>query len=140
MVDLFFPTVSKKAIREVVKVLKSKWIGQGDKIEEFEKAFCEKIGQKYCVAVNSCTSALHLAYILAGINKGDEVISPVLTCTATHHPLKLLGAKIVFADIRKDDLCIDAEDVSNKITPKTKAIVVVHLGGYKAKIDRKSVV
>jgi len=85
---------------------------------------------------NSGTAALHLAYILAGIKKGDEVISTVLTCTATHHPLLWMKAKIRFADIEPDTLNIDPKDVNKKITKKTKAIIVTHLGGLIANVSR----
>jgi len=133
-VPLFYPYITPKIINAAIKVLNTKEIGQGKKIEEFEEKFGRFIGQKYCVAVSSGTAALHLAYILTGIKSGDEVISPVLTCTATHHPLKQMGAEIIFADIKKNNLTIDEADVEKKITPKTKAIVAVHLGGYPANI------
>jgi dTDP-4-amino-4,6-dideoxygalactose transaminase len=81
--------------------------------------------------VNSGTSALHLAYILAGIKAGDKVITTPLTCSATCHPLKQLGAEIIFADVRRDTLTLDPEDVKRKLRhhKNIKAIVVVHLGG-----------
>ena len=125
---LFHPYVSKKAIPEVVKVLCSKFIGQGPLIPEFEIAFAKKFKTKYAVATNSGTSALHLAYILAGVGPGDEVIAPILTCSATYLPILYLGASPVFCDI-KGDLTIDPLDLEKKITKKTKAISVVHYGG-----------
>ncbi len=107
----------------------SRWWGQGPKVDKFEKIFSKKFGFKYSVMTNSGTSALHLAYILAGLKEGDEVIVPVLTCTATCHPLLYLKTKIIFADIRQETLTLDPEDFEKKITPKTKAVVIVHLGG-----------
>jgi dTDP-4-amino-4,6-dideoxygalactose transaminase len=81
------------------------------------------------VAVSSGTAALHLAYLACGVKRGDEVICPVFTCTATNLPLLYIGAKPVFADIQKNNLNIDLASVKMKITPKTKAIVVVDYGG-----------
>ena len=129
MISLFYPFIPPKALEAVTKILSGKDISQGKVIEDFEKKFGEKLGHKYCVTTNSGTSALHLAYILSGIKKGDEVIIPVLTCTATSHAALYAGAKIVFADIDPKTLCIDPESVAKKITKKTKAIVAVHFAG-----------
>ena len=132
MIELFYPYLPKEAIEAVSDVLRTRWIGQGPKVEEFEKAFSQKFDQKYCVSVNSGTAALETAYDLIGLKSGDEVITTPLTCTATNLPLIRKGVKIVWADILESTLCIDPLDVRNKITPKTKAIVQVHLGGLKA--------
>lgn len=135
-ITLFYPNVPRKAIVAVQKTLKSRWIGQGPKVLEFEKLWEQKISSPHrAVAVGSGTDALHLAYILAGIGEGDEVISPVFTCVATNMTLLYQKAKIVFADVRKDSLNIDPKDVERKITPRTKAIVVVHYGGVPADLD-----
>ena len=138
MIPLFYPPKQdvKEMIKEVRDTLTSRWWGQGPKVDKFEKEFGKRFGHKYPVFVNSGTAALHLAYALAGIGPGDEVIVPVLTCTATCHPILLLGAKPVFADIRTDTLTIDPEDVERKITKKTKAIVVVHFGGLVADVQK----
>ncbi|MFA6226878.1 MAG: aminotransferase class V-fold PLP-dependent enzyme [Candidatus Paceibacterota bacterium] len=127
-VKLFKPFVSWRAIVNVVRVLLSDQLAEGPQVKRFEKEFSEKFGLKNVVAVNSGTTALELAYELAKIEKGDEVITTVFTCTATNIPLIRRGAKIVFADIDKD-LNINIEDVKNKVTPNTKAIVFVHFGG-----------
>ncbi|MFH1841348.1 MAG: DegT/DnrJ/EryC1/StrS family aminotransferase [Candidatus Nealsonbacteria bacterium] len=135
-IPLFYPYISPRVYPAVKKVLKTKFIGQGPRIQEFEKAFGKKIGAKYCVSVNSGTASLHLAYILAGIKPGDEVIGPVLTCSATYHPILQMGGKLVFADIKKDTLCIDSDDIEHRITKKTKAIIPVHFGGYPADMEK----
>ena len=127
-VKLFKPYVSWRAIWYVIKVLLSDQLAEGPIVKQFENEFAQKFGLKNVVAVNSGTSALELAYELAGIGPGDEVITPVLTCTATNIPLLRRGAQIVFADIDYD-LNINIEDVKRKITNKTKAIVFVHFGG-----------
>lgn len=113
----------------VTKVLwAEKHIAEGPMVAQFEKEFGEVFIQKHVVMLNSGTSALELAYDLAGLKAGDEVISPVLTCTATNIPLVRRGCKIVFADIDYD-LNINIEDVKKKLTKRTKAIVFVHFGG-----------
>lgn len=128
MIKLFKPFVSEEAIQNVISVLKSDQLAEGSIVREFEREIEKETGLKKCVALNSGTSALELAYELAGIGEGDEVITPVLTCTATNIPLIHRKAKIVFADTDYD-LNINIEDVKRKITPKTKAIVFVHFGG-----------
>jgi len=109
-------------------VLLSDQLAEGPQVKKFENEFAKKFGKKNVVALNSGSSALELAYELAGITEGDEVITPVLTCTATNIPLVRRKAKIVFADIDYD-LNINIHDVKKKITKKTKAIVFVHFGG-----------
>ena len=139
MINLFYPYIPEDAITDVTDTLNSRWIGQGPKVDKFEKDFAEKFNQKYCVSVNSGSAALETAYELAGIEAGDEVITTPLTCTATNIPLLRIGAKIIWADINKDTLCLDREDVLTKITPRTKAIVNVHLGGVESDIGKMPV-
>lgn len=133
-IDLFYPFVPREAIEAVDDVLRSRFIGQGPKVDQFEKEFCKFFNVKYAVSVNSGTSALETAYDLIGLKEGDEVISTPLTCTATNLPLIRRGVKIVWADILESTLCIDPLDVKSKLTDKTKAIVQVHLGGIKADV------
>lgn len=134
MIDLFWPYIPKEAIDEVTSTLHSRFVGQGPKVDLFEKEFAKKFDVKYPVSLNSGTSALETAYDLLGLKEGDEVISTPLTCTATNLPLIRRGVKIVWADIDRDTLCIDPQDVNHKITPHTKAIVQVHLGGIQANV------
>lgn len=128
VIKLFKPYVSWKAIRNVVRVLRSGHLNSGPEVLKFEYEFGKKFGLNNVLALNSGTSALELAYELADIRPGDEVITTVLTCTATNIPLARIKAKIVFADIDLD-LNINIHDVKEKITKKTKAIVFVHFGG-----------
>lgn len=111
-----------------LKTLYSGQLAEGKMVKQFEYEFATKFNLKNVCAVNSGTSALELAYELAGLKHGDEVITPVLTCTATNLPLVRRGVKLVFADI-EEDLNISVKDVERKITKKTKAIVFVHFGG-----------
>jgi perosamine synthetase len=129
-VVLFHPHVPKNAARRVSEVLQTRWIGQGPKVEEFEKLFQTTLRiNSPAVAVGSGTDALHLAYLLAGIKAGDEVLCPLFTCTATNIPLLYIGAKPVFVDVDPATLNVSVEDMKSKINEKTKAIVVVHYGG-----------
>ena len=139
---LFYPSLNKEKILEnISQVLNDKIIGDGAKVVEFEQKIGEYLSGIYSgirhrtIAVNSGTAALHIAYILAGIKEGDEVICPVLTCTATTHPILWLGAKSIFADIQSDTLNIDPLDIIRKITDKTKAIIVMHNGGLPCDMD-----
>lgn len=129
MIPLFYPYIPKeKILKQIEDTLEGRWLGQGPKVNIFEKKFADIFNYKYPLMVNSGTSALELAYHLIGIKEGDEVIVPILDCTAGQMGLKRKNVNIVFADI-DDNLNIDPDDVELKITPKTKAIVGVHLGG-----------
>jgi len=136
-IPIFWPYQGavKEIIKEIEGTLNSRWWGQGPKVEQFEKEFGKKFGYKYPLFVNSGTAALDLAYHIIGIKEGDEVIVPVLDCTAGQGGIVRRGAKIVFADIEKMTFNIDPDDVRMKITPKTKVIVAVHLGGVPVDDD-----
>jgi dTDP-4-amino-4,6-dideoxygalactose transaminase len=113
----------------VRKVFESGFITEGEFSDRFELELSEWMGNKNCALVNSCTSALTLAYDLCGIGPGTEVITTPMTCMATNEPLHLMGAKLVWADIDPSTGNIDPEDVRKKITSKTRAIVGVHWSG-----------
>jgi dTDP-4-amino-4,6-dideoxygalactose transaminase len=105
----------------------------GPRIQAFEAEFAEHLGVKHAVATSSCTSALHLAYLAAGIGPGDEVIVPGITFVASAAAVRYCGATPVLAEIRgQHDLGLDPEDVAARITPRTKAVCAVHYGGYAA--------
>lgn len=133
---LFHPHIPDTGISEISDTLSTRWIGQGPKVEKFEKLFQERFAKGYStIAVGSGTDALHLSYILADINKDDEVIAPVFTCTATNIPLLYIGAKIKFADVQPDTLNINIEHVRQLVNEKTKAIVCVHYGGLPCDLE-----
>lgn len=133
---LFYPHIPIKARNAARKVLDTRWIGQGPKVDEFEKLWTKKFASPHSsIAVGSGTDALHLAYILAGVGKGDEVVTPLFTCTATNTPILYQNAKPVFADVKKNNVNVDPQDVERKITAKTKAIVCVDYGGLPADLD-----
>lgn len=128
MKKLFKPFISKQAIANVVRVLNTDQITEGEEVKQFEHELKQRLNVSNLLTVNSGTAALELAFELAGIDENSEVIVPILTCTATNLPLIHRGAKIVFADITRD-LNVDIEDVKRKITERTKCIVFVHFGG-----------
>ena len=129
-IPLFYPYIPSNAHKFVKETLSTRWIGQGPKVALFEKKFENKFlsGQK-ALAVGSGTDALHISYLLSDIKKGDEVLVPVFTCTATNIPLLYIGAKPIFIDVDLDTMNLSIDDIQKKITKKTKAIVCVDYGG-----------
>ncbi len=127
--------LTEEDIEAVVNVLKSDKITQGPLVEEFEKAIAGYVEAQYGVAVNSGTAGLHLAYIMAGIGRGDEVITTPLTFAATSNALVHLGAKPVFVDIDEKTLNIDPAEVEKAVTDKTKAIAIVDFAGQPCELD-----
>ncbi|MBK9228727.1 MAG: DegT/DnrJ/EryC1/StrS family aminotransferase [Ignavibacteria bacterium] len=116
--------------------MRSKWISLGPKTIEFENRFAEALGSPYAVALTNCTSALHLSMLLTGIQKGDEVIVPSLTFCATVNCVKYVDATPVFCDIKsEEDLNMDVSKLKKLITPKTKAIIAMHYGGFANDMD-----
>lgn len=133
---LFYPNVSDKAIDEVSKVLRSRWIGQGPRVAQFENDFETRfLKENTALAVGSGTDALHVAYLLSDIGPGDEVIVPVFTCTATNIPLLYMGAKIRFADVDPETMNISVDHVRQLVNEHTKAIVCVHYAGLPCDMD-----
>lgn len=140
-VPLFKVAMSAAADSMVAEVLRSGYIGQGPKVEEFEARLRERIGHPRVLTVNSATSGLHLAFHLlqrAGdpFLPGDEVVTTPLTCTATNWPVLANGLRIRWADVDPTTCNIDVDDVARKIGPSTRAVLVVHWGGYPADLDR----
>jgi len=129
---VFLPESVMEPLREV---LLSGYIGEGPKVEEFERQLGPWFGNNNVLALNNGTAALQLALRLANVGYGDEVISTAMTCSATNEPILAMGAKIVWADIDPWTGNIAPEDVARKITPKTKAIMCVHWGGYPCELD-----
>lgn len=129
------PDIRSEEIRAVEKTLKTRWVTQGKKVEELEKAFSKYCNVKHGVAVNSGTAALHTALAALEIRNGDEVITTPLSCIATTNPIRYLNARPVFADVDPKTLIIDATEIEKKVTGKTKAILPVHLFGHPADMD-----
>ncbi len=115
----------------VDRVLRSKWLTMGAVTQELEQAFSAYVGAKHAIAVTNATAALHMACVACGLGPGDEAIVPSLTFVATANAVRYTGAKPVFADIGgENDLNVSCESIAKAITEKTRAILVVHYGGY----------
>src|SRR5215208_1161290 len=133
LVPLFDLDLDDRDIEAVAATLRSGWLTMGPQIDGFEQAFAEHLGVKHAVAVSSCTAALHLAYLAAGVGPGDEVIVPAITFVATAAAVRYCGAEPVLADLKgSHDLGIDPEHVERLITSRTKAVCAVHYAGYAA--------
>jgi perosamine synthetase len=105
------------------------WLTQGPRVAEFERAFAELVGVEHAAASSNCTTALHLVLAALGIGPGDEVVVPSFTWVATANVVLYAGATPVFADVRRDTFNIDTDDLLRRITPRTRAVIVVHLFG-----------
>lgn len=125
-------------INAVVEVLKSPYLTCGPKVKEFEQTICDYTGAKYCVAVNSATSGLHIAMLAAGIKEGDEVITSPMTFLASANCARYCGANVKFADVEKETANIDPNEIKKHITSKTKAIVPVHFAGQSCNMEEIS--
>ena len=129
------PSIKKEEIEEVIDCLSSGWLGTGPKVQRFEEGFRKYKEAEHAVAVNSCTAALHLSILAAGIGPGDEVITTAMTFCATVNAIIHSGATPVLADCTRDTYCIDPQDIEARITPRTKAIIPVHFAGYSCDMD-----
>ncbi|MCU1305915.1 MAG: per [Acidobacteriaceae bacterium] len=119
----------------VAEVLRSGWVSQGPRVAEFEHRFAEYVGAAHAIAVSSCTTALHLALLAAGVEPGDEVICPSLSFIATANAITYVGATPLFADIDRSTYNLNPECVESSITGRTKAILLVHQIGLPSPID-----
>lgn len=122
-------------IKEVIKVLKSDWITQGPKIKDFENALCKYTGAKYAVAVSNGTAALHIACLAGGIKDDDEVITSPVTFVASVNCILYCKAKPVFADVQRDTVNINPQEIKKKLTQNTKAIIPVHFAGHPCDLE-----
>ncbi len=127
--------VDEEDIQAVVDVLRSDWLTTGPNVERFERAFAEFVGVREAVAVSSGTAALHAAVYAAGIGPDDEVIVPALTFAASANCVVFQGGTPVFADVCRDTLLVDPENVKALITPRTKAIIAVDYAGHPSDYD-----
>ncbi len=128
--------IDEEDVKAVVEVLKSDFITQGPKVGEFEERLAEALGAKYAAVFNSGTSALHAAYFALGLSKGDEFITTPITFVATSNAGLFLGAKPKFCDVEEDTGNINADLLEEKVSPRTKLIVVVHYAGHPCDMER----
>jgi len=129
------PSLGWREEMAVLEVLRSGWVSQGPRVAEFERAFAEYVGAAHAVAVSSCTTALHLALLVAGIEPGDEVLCPSLSFIATANAIVHAGGTPVFVDIDRNTYNLDASRIEDAITPRTKAILAVHQMGLPCALD-----
>ncbi|MCZ6677642.1 MAG: DegT/DnrJ/EryC1/StrS family aminotransferase [Candidatus Poribacteria bacterium] len=135
LIPLCRPWIDETEIEAVSEVLASKWLSTGPKTAQFERQFAEYVGVKHALAVSSCTAGLHLSLVAAGVGEGDEVITTPYTFTATAEAIGYTGAWPIFVDIHPLTLNIDVTQIEEKITPRTKAIVPVHIAGLPCDMD-----
>ena len=137
LIPLFDVRLGDEQVEAVAETLRSGWLTMGPRTKEFEEAFAEHLGAKHALALSSCTAALHLAYLAAGVGPGDEVVVPAITFVASAAAVRYCGATPVLAEIKgQHDLGIDPEDVERRITDRTKAVCAVHYAGYAADLER----
>ena len=132
LADLNYGSEEEAAVQ---RVMESRWLSMGNVTKKFEEEFAEFLGVKHAIAVSNATVGLHLACLVLGIGPGDEVIVPSLTFVATSNAVLYTGAQVRFADvIGPDDLTMDPVSIKQSITPRTKAIIVMHYGGYASRM------
>jgi perosamine synthetase len=128
-------SLNENEINSVLEPLRSGWLVQGPKVREFEDKWSAFTGAKHSIAVTSCTTALHLSLAALGFGPGDEAIVPAFTWISTANVVEHLGGTVIFCDIDLDTFNIDPGQIEAKITPKTKAILPVHLFGLSADLN-----
>lgn len=129
------PLIEEPEINEVIDSLRSGWLGTGPKAAKFEEMFRQYIGAEHAMAVNSCTAGLHLSMLVAGLGPGDEVITTPMTFAATVNTIIHSGATPVLVDCERETGLIDPGRIEDAITPRTRAIVPVHLYGRPCDMD-----
>ena len=128
------PNITNSDLDLVKKTIKSGWLTHGKNTTMFEEKFKKYTNSKYAVTVSSCTAALHISCLALNLKKGDEVIVPAMSHTATSHAVEYTGAKAIFADIDFNTGNIDPKNIEKKITKKTKAVIIVHMAGLSCEI------
>jgi dTDP-4-amino-4,6-dideoxygalactose transaminase len=123
------PLIGDDEKREVLDCLETGWLGTGPKVARFEREFCSYAQARHAVAVNSCTAAIHLSLLAAGVGPGDEVVTTALTFCSTVNAIIHAGARPVLADVNPQTFNIDPEEVEARITPRTKVLLPVHFAG-----------
>ncbi|HET6373826.1 MAG TPA: DegT/DnrJ/EryC1/StrS family aminotransferase [Candidatus Polarisedimenticolia bacterium] len=129
------PAIEEAEIQEIVATLRSGWIGTGPRVGRFEQDFRSYIGSKHALALNSCTAALHLSMLAAGVGPGDEVITTPLTFAATANAIVHTGATPVFVDVDRRSQNIDPSMIEAAITPRTRGLLPVHFAGRPCDMD-----
>jgi dTDP-4-amino-4,6-dideoxygalactose transaminase len=132
-IPVFDVQLDEEHVAAVADTLRSGWLTMGPRTQAFEAEFAEHLGVPHAVALSSCTAALHLAYLAAGVGPGDEVIVPGITFVATAAAVRYCGGTPVLAEVLgAHDISLDPDEVARRITPRTKAVCAVHYAGYAA--------
>jgi dTDP-4-amino-4,6-dideoxygalactose transaminase len=129
------PAIGEDEIREVATVMRSGWLGTGPRVAQFEETFRDYTGARFAMALNSCTAGLHLSMVVAGVGPGDEVITSPMTFCSTANAVIHAGGRPVFVDVDRRTMNMDPNLIERAITPRTKAIVPVHLAGRPCAMD-----
>lgn len=135
MIQISMPDTGVDEWNAVREPLESGWLTQGPKVEQFERSFAERHGARHALATTSCTTALHLVLAAIGIGPGDEVVVPAFTWVATANVVLYCGATPVLADVDPVTFNVTAETVGTVVTPRTRAIIAVHLFGLCADVE-----
>ncbi len=133
-----YPNIFKSDLSLVSKIIKSGWLTHGKYTNLFEQELKKFTKSKYCITVSNCTAGLHLSCIASDFKKDDEVIVPSITHTATAHAVAYTGAKPVFADVEKNTGNLSLSNIKNKITKKTKGVILVHMSGIPCELKKIS--
>jgi dTDP-4-amino-4,6-dideoxygalactose transaminase len=134
-IPISLPSTGEEEWQATREPIMSGWLTQGPKVAEFEKAFAERHQVNHALATTSCTTGLHLILAAMGIGPGDEVIVPAFTWVATANVVLYCGATPVFADVKRDTYNVDIDDVAKRVTPRTRAVIAVHLFGLCADVN-----
>lgn len=135
MIPVMRPWLGVEEERAAAEAVASGWVAQGPRVAAFERAFAEQVGAEQAVAVSSCTTALHLALVVADIEPDDEVVVPSFSFIATANVARYVGAIPVFADVDADTGNLSAKTIEQVLTPRTRAVIVVHQGGVPADLQ-----
>ncbi|GHH58111.1 aminotransferase DegT [Lentzea cavernae] len=135
MIPVMRPLMGEEEAQAAAEAVRSGWVAQGPRVRSFEEAFAARVGAAHGVAVSSCTTGLHLALHLLGIGPGDEVVVPSLSFIATANAVRYCGGTPVFADVSAETGNLTAETVAAVVTPRTRAVVLVHQGGVPADVE-----